>query len=116
VQSDGGEGTIVGGFSDVSGLGREVSCPENESGNKRFNATRKVPNSHKHGDVTLKRGVVGSDDLFQWLKSVRSGTVDPRQVTITLLNEAGERVATWTLRNAQPKKIEWPDAGGQGRR
>ena len=51
----------------------------------------------KVDDVTLKRGLVGSDDLFAWLKTVRDGTADVRQVTITLLDEArrGESLAPW---------------------
>src|SRR6266705_2103381 len=102
-QGDGAEGTIVGGFSDVSGLGMDVSYSEYRNGNERFNTVRKIPNTHKIDDVTLKRGLVGSDDLFTWLKGVRDGTADPRSVTITLLDEARNSVATFTLRNAQPK-------------
>jgi phage tail-like protein len=113
-QGDGGEGTIVGGFSDVSGLGMEVSYAEYRNGNERFNTSRKVPNTHKLDDVTLKRGLVGSDDLFQWLKGVRDGVADTRQVTITLLDEARQPVATWALRNAQPKKWSGPTLAAKG--
>src|SRR5688572_16048157 len=72
TQGDGGEGSIIGGFSDVSGLGTDVSYSEYRNGNERFNTVRKVPNTHKPDDVTLKRGVVGSDDLWKWLKGVRA--------------------------------------------
>jgi phage tail-like protein len=113
-QGDGGDGTIIGGFSDVSGLGMEVSYSEYRNGNEKFNTTRKIPNTHKLDDVTLKRGLVGSDDLFAWLKGVRDGTADPRQLTITLLDEARQPVATWTLRNAQPKKWTGPTLAAKG--
>lgn len=113
-QGDGGEGTIIGGFSDVSGLGMEVNYSEYRNGNEKFNTGRKIPNTHKLDDVTLKRGLVGSDDLFTWLKGVRDGTADPRQVTITLLDEARQPVATWTLRNAQPKKYGAPTLAAKG--
>lgn len=114
AQGDGSEGTIVGGFSDVSGLGMEVSYSEYRNGNERFNTTRKVPNTHKLDDVTLKRGLVGSLDLFEWLKGVRDGTADPRNVTITLLDEARQSVAAWTLRRAQPKKWTGPTLAAKG--
>ena len=114
TQGDGGDGTIIGGFSDVSGLGMEVSYSDYRNGNEKFNTTRKVPNTHKLDDVTLKRGLVGSDDLFAWLKGVRDGTADPRQLTITLLDEARQPVATWTLRNAQPKKWVGPTLAAKG--
>ena len=88
AQGDGALGTVIGGFSDVSGLGMEVSYSDYRNGSEKFNTTRKVPNTHKLDDVTLKRGIVGSDDLFTWLKGVRDGVADPRQVTIKLLDEA----------------------------
>src|SRR6478735_994424 len=80
AQGTGALGTIVGGFSDVTGLGMEVSYSEYRNGNEVFNTTRKVPNTHKLDDVTLKRGLVGSDDLFAWLKGVRDGVIDRRNV------------------------------------
>ncbi|HYH46226.1 MAG TPA: phage tail protein [Thermoanaerobaculia bacterium] len=113
-QGDGAEGTIIGGFSDVSGLGFDVAYAEYRNGNEKFNTVRKVPGISKNDDVTLKRGLVGSDDLFQWVKAVKEGTPDPRQVTIILLNEAREAVATWVLRQAQPKKWTGPTLAAKG--
>lgn len=114
TQGDGSSGSIIGGFSDVSGLGMDINYAEYRNGNERFNTVRKVPNTHKLDDVTLKRGLVGSDDLFVWIKTVRDGTADPRQVTITLLDEARQPVAMWTLRNAQPKKWSGPTLAAKG--
>lgn len=114
AQGDGAEGTIIGGFSDVSGLGLDLSYSEYRNGNEKVNTVRKVPNTHKNDDVTLKRGVVGSDDLFAWLKGVRDGTADPRTVTIFLLDEARNSVATFKLTNAQPKKWTGPTLAAKG--
>ncbi len=114
AQGSGDSGSIIGGFSDVSGLGVDISYSEYRNGNEKFNTARKVPNTHKLDDVTLKRGLVGSDDLFAWIKTVRDGTADPRQVSITLLDEARQPVATWTLRNAQPKKWSGPTLAAKG--
>lgn len=113
-QGTGEPGVIVGGFSDASGLGVDISYSEYRNGNERFNTVRKVPNTHKVDDVTLKRGLVGSTDLFEWMKGVRDGTADPRQVTISLLDEAREEVATFRLRNAQPKKWTGPTLAAKG--
>jgi phage tail-like protein len=113
-QGDGSEGTIIGGFSDASGLGFDVSYSEYRNGNEKFNTVRKVPNTHKNDDVTLKRGLVGSDDLFLWLKGVRDGSIDRRNVSITLMDEARNPVATYTLRNAQPKKWSGPTLAAKG--
>ncbi|HEX7241595.1 MAG TPA: phage tail protein [Longimicrobiaceae bacterium] len=114
AQGDGGEGSIIGGFSDVSGLGTDVNYSEYRNGNERFNTVRKIPNTHKVDDVTLKRGVVGSEDLWAWLKEVRDGTPSPRNVTVMLLDEARNPVVTWSLRNAQPKKWSGPTLAAKG--
>jgi phage tail-like protein len=115
AQGDGKDVT-VGGFSDVSGLGMEVSYSEYRNGNEKVSTTRKVPNTHKLDDVTLKRGLVGSDDLFTWLVEARDGHLKPRTVTITLYDEARTEtpVATWVLRNAQPKKWSGPTLAAKG--
>src|ERR1700759_4430124 len=113
-QGDGSEGTIIGGFSDVSGLGVDINYSEYRNGNEKVNTSRKIPNTHKMDDVTLKRGLVGSDDLFQWMKGVRDGTADPRSVTITLLDEARSSVAVFKLQKAQPKKWTGPTLAAKG--
>ena len=101
-QGDGSPGSVVGGFSEVTGLGMSVEYTEYRNGNDKSFAAIKLPGLRKAADVTLKRGVIGSTDLFSWLKSVADGVPDRRQVTITLLDEARSAVVTWRLRNAQP--------------
>ena len=114
AQGDGSEGSVIGGFSDVSGLGFEVSYSDYRNGNERVNTVRHIPNTFKLDEVTLKRGLVGSTDLFDWLKTVRDGTADPRNVTITLLDEARQTVATFKLIKAQPKKWTGPTLAAKG--
>lgn len=111
---DGTESETVGGFSDCSGLGREVNYSEYRNGNESFNTVRKVANTFKSDDVTFKRGLVGSLTLFEWLKNVGDGEHDPRLVTVTLLDEARNSVASWELRNAQPKKWTGPTLSAKG--
>lgn len=112
AQGDGAQ--VIGGFSDVSGLGFEVNYAEYRNGNERKNTVRKIAGSFKNDDVTLKRGLVGSLDLFEWLKGVREGNHDPRTVTITLLDEARQEVAHWVLERAQPKKWTGPTLAAKG--
>ncbi|KAF0956745.1 MULTISPECIES: phage tail protein [Rhodococcus] len=113
-QGTGDEGQIVGGFSDVSGLGFEVQYADYRNGNEKVNTIRKVQNTFKVEDVVLKRGLIGSADLFTWLKNVRAGDIDPRIVTITLLDEARNAVSTWKLQEAQPKKWTGPTLAAKG--
>jgi phage tail-like protein len=114
AQGDGSLGTIVGGFSDVSGLGFDVGYSDYRNGNEMVNTVRHVPNTFKNDEITLKRGLIGSDDLFTWLKGVRDGVADPRTVTITLLDEARSPVAVFKLQKAQPKKWTGPTLAAKG--
>lgn len=108
------ETTVIGGFSDVSGLGTEINYSEYRNGSELVNTVRKVANTFKQEDVTLKRGLIGVTELFQWVKDVREGARQQRNVTIILLNEAREPVATFRLQNAQPKKWMGPTLAAKG--
>ena len=111
---NGDETSVIAGFSDVSGLGTEINYSEYRNGNDVVNTVRKVPNTFKQEDVTLKRGLVGSTDLFQWVKEVREGADRRRSVTITLLDEARNPVSAFKLLNAQPKKWVGPTLAAKG--
>jgi phage tail-like protein len=113
VSFDGGE--IFGGFSDVSGIGTENKIAEYRNGNEVENHVRKVIGTHTASDTTLKRGIVNSKDLWDWI--VRSRTEGPaaqKNVNITLLDEAHRPVESWILRNAVPMKYTGPTLAGKG--
>jgi phage tail-like protein len=111
---DGNTNGPVAGFSEVSGLGSEVNYSEYRAGNDPVSTARKMPNTYKQEDVVLKRGVIGSVDLWQWLNRARQGEIDRRTVTISLLDEARNPVLTYVLRFAQPKKWVGPTLAGKG--
>jgi phage tail-like protein len=105
----------LGGFSDVSGLGTEMTIAEYRNGNDAENHVRKVPGVHKVSDVTLKRGIVNSSDLWDWIDDVRrNGVTGQRDVTITLRDEAGQDVESWTLRGVVPMKYTGPTFAAKG--
>ena len=99
----------LGGFSDVSGLGTELTVAEYRNGNDPENRVRKVAGLHKVSDVTLKRGIINSADMWEWIDDVRkNGSTRQRDVTITLFDEAGNEVEGWTLRACLPLKWTGP--------
>src|ERR671927_1779900 len=61
------------GFQEVSGIGMEVTVAEYRNGNERENSVRKITGLNKSTDVTLKRGVIGSLSLYNWLNDIRNG-------------------------------------------
>ncbi|MGE0348863.1 phage tail protein [Hydrogenophaga sp.] len=113
VNFDGGE--VFGGFSDVSGIGTEVTVAEYRNGNEKENHVRKLAGIHKVSDVTLKRGILNSKSLFDWISQTRTqGPAAQRNVTITLLDEAQAPVQTWVLRGVIPMKYTGPTLAGKG--
>ena len=107
--------SVLGGFSDVSGIGTEINIAEYRNGNEKENHVRKIPGTHKVSDVTLKRGVVNSEDFWSWITEVqREGPAKQRDVTISLRDEAGDAVQTWTLRKVVPSKYTGPTLAAKG--
>ncbi len=93
----------TGAFSEVSGLDTWIELTEYREGSDREAGPRKIPSLNKVADVTLKRGLVGSLELYQWFNQVRNGDRGAvRTVTITLLSEDRNPVMTWKLLRARP--------------
>jgi phage tail-like protein len=110
-----GPDEALGGFSDVSGLGTEITIAEYRNGNEKENHVRKLAGIHKVTDVTLKRGVVNSRDLWEWIQQTqREGPKAQRDVVITLRDEAGADVQSWKLRNVVPMKYTGPTLAAKG--
>ena len=107
--------SVLGGFSDVSGIGTEINIAEYRNGNEKENHVRKIPGTHKFSDITLKRGIVSSKDFWDWITEVqREGPLKQRDVSITLRDEAGNNVQTWTLRRVVPSKYSGPTLAAKG--
>jgi phage tail-like protein len=91
------------GFQEISGIGMEVTVSEYRTGNSRENSVMKITGLNKSTDVTLKRGVIGSLDLYEWLNQIRNGDQNAlRTVIIKLQNEDHTAVVqTWKLQRAR---------------
>lgn len=101
-----GDGNTEGpraGFQEMSEIGTELAVIEYRNGNSRENSPIKLTGLSKAGNVTLKRGVIGSLDLYQWLDQIRNGDQNAlRTVTVQLMNEDHSAVVqTWKLLRAR---------------
>ncbi len=101
-----GTGTTDGveaGFQECSNIGMEVTVAEYRTGNSKENSVRKITGLNKATDVTLKRGVIGSLNLYRWLDDIRNGNqMAERTVVIQLQNEDHTAVVqTWKLLRAR---------------
>jgi phage tail-like protein len=84
----------------------EVAVAEYRNGNEKENAVRKITGLNKATDVTLKRGVIGSLNLYGWLDQIRNGDENAlRTVVVHLQNEDHTAtVQTWKLLRARITK------------
>jgi phage tail-like protein len=91
------------GFQECSEIGMSVDVIEYRNGNERENNVRKLTGLTRVGDVTLKRGIIGSLDLYDWLDQIRNGDAAAyRTVLIQLQNEDHTQVVqTWRLLRAR---------------
>jgi phage tail-like protein len=101
-----GDGVTEGpkaGFQELSGIGMEVTVSEYRTGNSKENSVMKITGMNKSTDVTMKRGVIGSLDLYTWLDQIRNGDQKAlRTVKIQLQNEDHtDVVQTWKLLRAR---------------
>jgi phage tail-like protein len=87
------------GFQEVSGIGMEVTVAEYRNGNEKDNSVRKITGLNKSSDVTMKRGVIGSLTLYNWLNQIRNGDQNAlRNIVVQLQNEDHTAVVqTWKL-------------------
>lgn len=99
-------GTNIG-FSEVTGLTVEHQVIEYREGSSPDFSMIKMPGLRKYNNITLKRGITQSDgDFFKWLNSSALNTVERRDLTISLLNQAHEPVVVWKVKNAWPSKMD----------
>jgi phage tail-like protein len=91
------------GFQEISNIGMEVTVAEYRNGNEKENSVRKITGLNKATDVTMKRGVIGSLTLYNWLNQIRNGDQAAfRTITVQLQNEDHTQVVqTWKLLRAR---------------
>ena len=91
------------GFQECSEIGMSVDVIEYRNGNSKENSVQKLTGLNKAADVTLKRGIIGSLDLYDWLNDIRNGDQNAlRTVLIHLQNEDHTAtVQTWKLLRAR---------------
>jgi phage tail-like protein len=112
---DGAEGP-AGGFSQVVLPDISIDVIDYRNGNARESGTHKLPGLARYDNVILRRGIIGSLNLYEWINQVRNGDANAaRTVTIALLSEDLTAVVfTWKLSRAWPIKYSFGDLNAKG--
>lgn len=100
-------------FLECTGLGSEVAVIEYREGGDPT-AVRKLPGRASYSDITLKRGITESHDLYDWHRAILQGQNDRRRGSIILLDDEGAEVVRWNFTDAWPRKYEGPSLNALG--
>jgi phage tail-like protein len=103
------DGIASSAFKSVSGLVAEAEVIEYREGSDPLSSSRKLPGRVAYPNVRLSRGLTTSRDLWDWWRTVVDGSLERRNVSITLLDDTRTPVLRWLLRNAWIAKFEAPD-------
>jgi phage tail-like protein len=98
------------GFTEISGLDVETEVITYREGANKEYQDLKMPGRQKFSNITMKRGTFdGDNDFYDWWNTVALNTIERRDLTISLLNEAHEPVVVWKVKNAWPTKVQPTD-------
>jgi len=105
------QGVITGFFTECSGLGSEHEMIEHKIvTSKGQEIVKKIPGRMKWEDITLKRGITSSMDIWDWRKQVEDGDVESarRDGSIIMFDQQLSEVARWNFERAWPLKVTGP--------
>lgn len=102
----------LAGFSECTGLEMSMEVEDvNEGGNNGL--VLKFPKRVKYGEITLKRGVTKSTELFDWLGGFAQGIGKRKDGVITLCDASHRPFAVWRFQRALPTKWSGPSMNAQ---
>lgn len=110
-------GAIKGYFTECSGLGSEHEVIEQKVVNEKGQqVVIKLPGRMKWENITLKRGITSSMDIWTWRKKVEDGDVEGARQngSIVMYDQNLKEVARWNFERAWPVKVSGPAPKADG--
>lgn len=105
------QGTISGMFMEVGGVGSENEIIEHKVvSDKGQEVIQKVPGRLKWTEITLKRGITDTLDMWEWRATVEKGEMKTarKNCSIVMYDRNFKAAARWDLVNVWPSKITGP--------
>jgi phage tail-like protein len=98
------DGVNMAVFMEIDGLKVETDIFEYvEGGNNGF--VHKLPGQTRVGNLTLKRGMVANNELFNWYMKVAAGTIERRNLSVIIYSYSNEELRRWNFFNVYP--VRW---------
>lgn len=103
VTLDGGPPMSV---QQVTGMDADPQATGSPASSSPPSHTIKMPGIAAYGSIAMGRVIAETTpELWQWLEEIAMNTAPKTTITVSLLNQAGSSVVTWTLQNAWPTKV-----------
>lgn len=102
-----GSGLLTAGFSECSGLESTLEVEEYKEGGNN-STVLKFPTRASAAPIRLKRGVVLTDELWDWHLDFLLGKGKRRNGQIILQSEEGQPLKTWLFHRGIPTKYTGP--------
>jgi phage tail-like protein len=103
---------VVANFSSVSGVASECEIVDNPYVNEQGKIfIGKLPGKPKTPTITLKRGLTGATELWDWHTEIMQGNPDRRNGSAILMNTMGEEVVRYNFTNAMVSKLSLSEGG-----
>jgi phage tail-like protein len=105
------QGVVTGYFTECSGIGSEHEVIEHKIVDaKGHEHIRKIPGRLKWENITFKRGLTDSMDIWDWRELVVQGKVDEARHngSVVMFDQSLTEVARWNFENAWPLKVSGP--------
>lgn len=109
------DGIARAGFKECSGLDTSQKIIEYREGGDIL-AAKKLPGLVSYSNIILRWGMTNDKDFWSWRKKAQDGTVERKNGSIILLDDAGTEKGRWNLSEAWPIRWMGPhfDATGNG--
>lgn len=104
------QGAVVGTFKECSGLGSETELIEAKETDKGRLVYMKMPGALKWENISLKRGITDSMDVWEWRKKVEEGDMSGarKNGSIIMYDQTNNEIARWNFSDGWPRKVSGP--------
>ena len=106
-------GQTEASFKEVSGISNEIPIEEIKDGEVN-SFKHRLPGKINYSNLVLKRGLISKDSpLAEWCKATLEGGLDnpleTKNILVSLLDQDGKPLKTWSFSDAWPLKWEVSD-------
>jgi len=100
------DGVMLGGVHTVDGIEHEHELVEYNDGDD--GVTRFRPGRQKQGRLKMIRDFSSTKEFFNWRKTVVDGKTERKNISVVMLNDAGEEAMRYNFQECWPVKYGGP--------